>query len=269
MVATALLDDAGRQRKAAFDSPAPARTPVAEDGEFYWQNEEMRAFDDLIKCDFRCSMAVLELSNRLSLANWRPIRVTHPDHKFYLAVDPQALDSDDIAPLPVGGEWVETTGDDIHTCFLRLTLSGPTTAEAPAAGARTPSFIFPLGKLLQRGTSDEVSKWGGDLEDTGYVVVLDAISPDKDVWIVFNTSTLNEMGDYVPVDPSRTRNRLPGVEKNFAMAQVAPSFRDWVDRRCGGKDMMENMQRTMRFGTTELGLVSEADVAAAFKAVSR
>ncbi len=94
-------------------------------------------------------------------------------------------------------------------------------------------------------------------------MVVDAISPDKAVWIVSNTTLMNDIGHRIPVDKGRIRNAFPRIKEGFAIARIARSLDDWLDRRLEDNAILQSVRNTMEFVRPKLSMVTEMDIAAA------
>jgi len=130
-------------------------------------------------------------------------------------------------PVPIG------TRLTIHPCFYMLKLAPPPPKSRPAI----PKFVYPLGVLLQRDirpTSELTLAERATLDDcpfeeTNYAAVVDVISADHPVWLVYNRNPYDVMaGEPVATDPAEMPAVFPAVGAvNFDTAQAVAKLKAW------------------------------------------
>ena len=124
----------------------------------------------------------------------------------------------------------------IHPAFYMLTqakLAPPPPKSRPAI----PKFVYPLGVLLQRDirpASEQTLAKRATLDDwpfeeTNYAVVVDVISADHPVWLVYNRNPYDEMGgEPVAANPANMPAVFPAVgAANFDAAQAVAKLKAW------------------------------------------
>ena len=140
----------------------------------------------------------------------------------------------DPNPVPIG------TKVTIHPVFDMLVQAKPT---LPPSKSRPtlPKFVYPLGVVLQhdiRPVSELTLTEQATLvdeaddppfEETNYAVVVDVISADHPVWLVYNRNPYDEMaGEPVAANPANMPAVFPAVgATNFDAAQAVAKFKAW------------------------------------------
>lgn len=169
-------------------------------------------------------------------------------------------------------EGDQTPGDAlVHPCIFALSLLEPDQNPASAsASSSQPKYVLPLGRLVEHRHLFESNESGQGsshqdkpYEETGYVVVIDILSRDRAVWIVFNSSQMNDMGERIPVDYADLQKPFPNIKEDFAVAKITRSLEDWVNRRLRVEDVVRDVKESMIFGIPKLRMVTEKEVLAA------
>jgi len=59
-----------------------------------------------------------------------------------------------------------------------------------------------------------------DFEKTNYFLVIDGISPEHPVWLIYDRNCLNMVGEMEPVNPSKELVVFPEIKVNFDAAMI-------------------------------------------------
>jgi len=111
----------------------------------------------------------------------------------------------------------------------------------PKSRPALPKFVYPLGVVLQRDIrpASELTlaehatlsdKADDDaFEETNYAVVVDVVSADHPVWLVYNRNPCDpEACEPVAVDPAKMPAVFPAIGAvNFDTAQAVARLKDW------------------------------------------
>ena len=150
----------------------------------------------------------------------------------------------DPNPVPIGTKVMTSdpnpvprlTKLTIHPAFYMLTqakLAPPPPKSRPAI----PKFVYPLGVLLQRDIcpaseltlAERATLDDCPFEETNYAVVVDVISADHPVWLVYNRNPYDaETCEFIATDPAEMPAVFPAVgAANFDAAQAVAKLKAW------------------------------------------
>nr|RBQ85285.1 hypothetical protein FVER53263_03517 [Fusarium verticillioides] len=175
----------------------------------------------LTKLDFADPASVINLQFDLAVYNvGEPILCTGKD-TFTVSPHPAAI-SVDSAPV--------VDRDSPHEGlmaleFFRRAKARPAPADEKAPETPLPSVAFLIGRLRKGKT---IQRGIEDLEETDYILVVDAITPGHPVWLIWDRQASDKDEIYY-VHPDKTYPVFTGVEKNFDAAQILPSINDWFE----------------------------------------
>ncbi|KAF5650211.1 uncharacterized protein FTJAE_635 [Fusarium tjaetaba] len=98
--------------------------------------------------------------------------------------------------------------------------------ESSPAGQHLPSVVLPVGRLCKGYTTETGSL---DTDETGYVLVVDAITPGHPVWLIYDPNQDDDLGEErIIVHPANAPLVFEGIGHNFDAAQIFPSVQDWI-----------------------------------------
>jgi hypothetical protein len=140
----------------------------------------------------------------------------------------------DPKPVPVGTKLT------IHPEFDML-VQAKLAPPPPKSRPTLPKFVYPLGVVLQRDirpvselTLTERATLVDEADDppfkeTNYAVVVDVISADHPVWLVYDRNPYDEMaGEPVAANPAKMPTVFPVVgAANFDAAQAVAKLKAW------------------------------------------
>lgn len=123
--------------------------------------------------------------------------------------------------------------DELHVSLLQIKSS----KELPVA---LPEIIFEFGELFARDLQDKSST----PQSTNYFVVIDASSPGKKVWILYDYAPINALGSREPIAlMNRPRGVFEGVDRQFDAAQLLNSINSW-NEGLTVKELEEHIRKT-------------------------
>lgn len=104
------------------------------------------------------------------------------------------------------------------------------------------------------------------MEDTNYVVVIDAIGPNHSVWLIHKDIQRDELGNEKVIRANEDKSLSPEVDLKFTAALMFENASDWL--RLDGssidtRDLMAKIQETMihtpiTVGAADTELLNEA-----------
>ena len=197
-------------------------------------------FKKLQDVDFSNPVAATRLRRGLSYpAPVNMILAVDKEYVFVIRSNPIALDSDSKTP---------PQDVEIHPAFISLVSKGKWTKSS------LPTFVLPVGpvrrkpktsfgaldtNLLSKPLDDPLFTQSRkdllndierdrDFEETNYFLVIDAISPEHPVWLIYDRNCLNMIGDTEPVDPRKEPVVFPEIKVNFDAAMILPTAKEWA-----------------------------------------
>ncbi|KAF5688026.1 hypothetical protein FCIRC_2097 [Fusarium circinatum] len=190
--------------------------------------------ENLTTVDFRDPTSIVNLQFDLAEYNvGNIILCTNGKDDFAVSPYPGAMTADDTPALK---------DSDIHPGLLslefvdnsdNLSVAEPgESAKSSEIGQPLPSLVMPIGHLLKGYITESGIT---DLDDTNYVLVVDAVAPAHPVWLIFDRNAKDmfeeeeedEEEDNRDIHPDTVELVFDGTEKNFDAAQVLPSIQDW------------------------------------------
>ena len=242
--------------------------------------EPKQWLQDLSKVDFSDKMAVCYLSNGLSnrgLLNL--ILAFDDDNVFIVRPGSCALVIHEDTPTNV----------DIHPVFVSLSSGND-----KAIHSSFPSFGMVVGQVVRKPIRcygkikssylrrDPKKYWSDrtlsrllrlievdpdDLEETNYVVVIDAINPRHPVWLVYSRYQSVYYDEEPPIDPNDQRVVFTEIGTNFDAAQILPEAKLWMDSygKLKFDAIKDNIKNTRIMGAVMARDAEMKDVTAAFE----
>jgi hypothetical protein len=196
-------------------------------------------FKRLQDVDFSNTNAVTRLRNDLIFgAALNMILAVDKEYVFFIHPDPTAFDAEAKTP---------PQDVKIHPAFISLSVS-----KGKSTKSSFPTFVLPIGplrrkprtsladtRLLSQPCDDPLStqsrkdllnniERARDFEETNYFLVIDAISPEHPVWLIYDRNCLNMIGDTEPVDPRKEPVVFPEIKVNFDAAMILPTAKEWA-----------------------------------------
>jgi len=178
--------------------------------------------------------SVLALTD--AIRDCAPIPLVQDKRRQYVVVpDSSALTiigdtTSNPKPVPIGTKLT------IHPCFYML-VQAKLALPPPKSRPAIPKFVYPLGVLLQRDIcpaseltlAERVTLDDCPFEETNYAVVVDVMSADHPVWLVYNRNPYDAMaGEPVATDPAEMPAVFPAVgDANFDIAQAVAKLKAW------------------------------------------
>ncbi|KAF5578887.1 hypothetical protein FPANT_9813 [Fusarium pseudoanthophilum] len=101
----------------------------------------------------------------------------------------------------------------------------PTIVKPSVSGQPLPSLVLPVGQLQKKSNATERKVF----LDTDYALVIDAVTAEHPVWLVYDRNPLDDLGEREEVDPDQQPLVFTGVGKNFDAIQIFPSIQAWID----------------------------------------
>ena len=188
--------------------------------------------------EFSDLASVVALSD--AIQNCAPIPLVQDKQRQYVVVPrfPALTTLGDMTsdpnPVPIGTKLT------IHPAFYML-VQAKLAPPPPKSRPTLPKFVYPLGVLLQRDIRpvseltlaeratlvDEADD--PPFEETNYAVVVDVISADHPVWLVYNRNPYDAMaGEPVAANPANMPAVFPAVgATNFDAAQAVAKLKAW------------------------------------------
>ncbi|KAF5709524.1 hypothetical protein FMUND_10012 [Fusarium mundagurra] len=213
------------------------------------------------------ALTKLNFADPASALNIRMDLVEYNVGRFILCTGKDAFT---VSPDPGAMSVEETPGDDRDSLheglltleFFRRSKARPAPADEKAresspAGQPLPSVILPIGRLCKGYTTESGIE---HLDETDYVLVVDAITPGHPVWLIWDRLASHEHEIYY-VHPDERAPVFKGVEKNFDAAQIFPSIKDWLESY-GNLDFNQ-LEESIK-ATGLIGFVKAKEVALAY-----
>jgi hypothetical protein len=231
-------------------------------------------FKMLQDVDFSDTTAVSFLSNVMMLETTiNVILAIDKEYVFAIRIDPVVLDIVNLLPQDV----------KIHPAFISLSVS-----KGKWTKSSLPAFVLPIGplfhkrrtsfsaydmKLLCQPCNDPLSAQSRDnllkiqhdydFQETNYFLVIDAISPEHPVWLIYDRNCLNMIGDVMPVNPRTQKVVFPEIKMNFDAAMILPSAKEWAMSYCEDlkfERLIETINKTKINGTVTASTAASSDV---------
>ncbi|PNP75010.1 hypothetical protein FNYG_11657 [Fusarium nygamai] len=180
----------------------------------------------LTKLNFADPASVLRLRFELAKNNVGEFILCTGKDAFTLSPHPETMGVEDTLVVDL---------DSLHPGLIILEFfcrskagPAPTDGTAPDSspvGQSLPSVVLPIGRLLKGYTTESGVL---NLDETDYVLVVDAITPGHPVWLIWDRLASHEHDIYY-VHPDERAPVFKRVEKNFDAAQIFPSIKDWLE----------------------------------------
>ena len=199
----------------------------------------MEWFKRLQDVDFSNTNAATRLRNDLIFgAALNMILAVDKEYVFFIHPDPTAFDAEAKTP---------PQDVKIHPAFISLSVS-----KGKSTKSSFPTFVLPIGplrrkprtsladtRLLSQPCDDPLStqsrkdllnniERARDFEETNYFLVIDAISPEHPVWLIYDRNSFNMVGEMEPVNPSKQPIVFPEIKVNFDAAMILPMAKEWA-----------------------------------------
>jgi hypothetical protein len=97
-------------------------------------------------------------------------------------------------------------------------------------GPPLPKYIYQIGRLFIKRQDAAKPTVDQPYQRTPYVVVIDAATPAKSLWIVYDYTPYTDMGDRVALELVSYAPEQPlfaSVKTDFDIAQILPDVKDW------------------------------------------
>ncbi|KAF5597705.1 uncharacterized protein FSUBG_8355 [Fusarium subglutinans] len=201
--------------------------------------------ENLTTVDFRDPNSIINLQFDLAEYNvGNIILCTNGKDAFAVSPYPGAMTVDDTPALK---------DSDVHPGLLslefvddpeNLSVSEPgESAKSSEIGQPLPSLVMPIGHFLKGYITESGIM---DLDDTNYVLVVDAVASAHPVWLIFDRNAKDMFEEEEEDDkedkkggdgkdnnkdihPDTVELVFDGTERNFDAAQVLPSIQDWFE----------------------------------------
>ncbi|KAF5578897.1 hypothetical protein FPANT_9823 [Fusarium pseudoanthophilum] len=234
----------------------------------------------LTKLDFADPASVVNILDLLEFTVGKFILCTGKD-AFTVSRDPGAMSVEE-AP----GVGRHSLFEGLLTLeFFRRSEARPAPVDEQAqaresspAAQPLPSVVLPVGRLCKGYTTETGCL---DTDETGYVLVVDAITPGHPVWLIYDPypdqyeeqddeqdeerldRPASHEHDIYYAHPDRRAPVFKGIEKNFDAAQILPSITDWLESY-GSLDFNQ-LEESIK-ATSLVGLVKAKDATLAYVA---
>ncbi|KAG5746561.1 hypothetical protein H9Q72_005458 [Fusarium xylarioides] len=192
-------------------------------------------------------LTMVDFSNHVAITHHRFGLVTDLLGRFDLVTDDD-MDTFAVAPYPGAlsteelllsrrrsSPQVMLENLDPHPSLVSLQIGDapsiypifetPTIVVPSVSGQPLPSLVLPVGQLQKKSDAKKSNVY----LDTDYVLVIDAVTAEHPVWLVYDRNPLDDMGERERVNPDQQPLVFKGVGKNFDAVQIFPSIQGWID----------------------------------------